>query len=62
LSKSEKLTGKIVLSLITQTLTHTDTLFDFEKLEVYKKAKQFNKSVSELLKHVLRSTGLLMTS
>ena len=40
---------KIVLSRKTHTQTQTRIMFDFEKLEVYKKAKLFNKSVTSFL-------------
>ena len=41
------------LTLILQTHSQTHTLgemFDFQKLEVYKKAKLFNKKINDLLK------------
>jgi len=40
---------KKCFALKTHTPTHTKTMFDFEKLEVYSKAKKFNKSVTQFL-------------
>ncbi len=41
--------SKLFLSLKTHTPTQTEVMFDFEKLEVYSKAKQFNSVVSLFL-------------
>ena len=41
---------KPVLSLFSQTITQT-AMFDFEKLTVYSKTKDFNRAVSSFLKN-----------
>jgi four helix bundle protein len=57
-SRDERLAPKNVLSLNTLAHTHTFTMFDFEKLTVYSKAKEFNIRIN----HFLLSTKLDKTT
>ena len=43
---------KLILSLKTLAQTLANMKFDFENLEVYKKSKKFNKSITRFLKEV----------
>lgn len=43
-------TRRAVLSPKTHTPPQTESMFDFERLEVYAKAKKFNAAVSSFLK------------
>ena len=48
-SRDERLARKNVLSLNTTAHTHTFPMFDFEKLTVYSKAKEFNIRINRFL-------------